>query len=392
MKVFSPTGLRSLFLSVLLLVFAGRLAAKQALQVKYQDWVEDRDRIRVRSWYAEAETKLGPNWTVEVVGLVDVISGATPYGRPPTETPSEWLVEIEEERRAGVVTLATGKEDYDFSFEFGYSDEPDYLSRSYALNLSKGFAEDTLSLYSGLSFTDDEVDSGVPGGPGLGIRAKRTTEVMFGIHRILDPKTTLSLNLTYGRPDGYLSDPYKQIGRTETLFPGDPIRERQEFYLYPENRPAGRETFVAYLEAVRYPERLDASVESSYRYFSDDAGLKGHTLELQWFQRMGEKFVLRPLFRHYLQGACDFYRTTLDGSGINPSAQPDGSFPYYSADYRLSRLRSSTYGLKLTYFHRPGLAFDLAWDRYLMSGRDGVTSQLAYPDAKVLTLGFQVEF
>ena len=149
---------------------------------------------------------------------------------------------------------------------------------------------------------------------------------------------------------------------------------------------------MAYLEAVRYLERLDASVESSYRYFSDDAGLKGHTLELQWFQKMGEKFVLRPLFRHYLQGACDFYRTTLDGSGINPSAQPDGSFPYYSADYRLSRLRSSTYGLKLTYFHRPGLAFDLAWDRYLMSGRDGVTSQLAYPDAKVLTLGFQVEF
>ena len=392
MKVFSPTGLRSLFLSFLLLVFAGRLAAKQALQVKYQDWVEDRDRIRVRSWYAEAETKLGPNWTMEVVGLVDVISGATPYGRPPTEKPSEWLVEIEEERRAGIVSLATGKEGYDFSFEFGYSDEPDYLSRSYALNLSKGFAEDTLSLYSGLSFTDDEVDSGVPGGPGLGIQAKRTTEVMFGIHRILDPKTTLSLNLTYGRPDGYLSDPYKQIGRTETLFPGDPIRERQEFYLYPENRPAGRETFVAYLEAVRYLERLDASVESSYRYFSDDAGLKGHTLELQWFQKMGEKFVLRPLFRHYLQGACDFYRTTLDGSGINPSTQPDGSFPYYSADYRLSRLRSSTYGLKLTYFHRPGLAFDLAWDRYLMSGRDGVTSQLAYPDAKVLTLGFQVEF
>ena len=392
MKVFSPTGLRSLFLSFLLLVFAGRLAAKQALQVKYQDWVEDRDRIRVRSWYAEAETKLGPNWTMEVVGLVDVISGATPYGRPPTEKPSEWLVEIEEERRAGIVSLATGKEGYDFSFEFGYSDEPDYLSRSYALNLSKGFAEDTLSLYSGLSFTDDEVDSGVPGGPGLGIQAKRTTEVMFGIHRILNPKTTLSLNLTYGRPDGYLSDPYKQIGRTETLFPGEPIRERQEFYLYPENRPAGRETFVAYLEAVRYLERLDASVESSYRYFSDDAGLKGHTLELQWFQRMGEKFVLRPLFRHYLQGACDFYRTTLDGSGINPSTPPDGSFPYYSADYRLSRLRSSTYGLKLTYFHRPGLAFDLAWDRYLMSGRDGVTSQLAYPDAKVLTLGFQVEF
>jgi hypothetical protein len=383
---------RSLAFAFFLATLAGRLSAQKALRIKYQDWEEDQDRIRVRSWYAESEVKLGQGWNIGVIGLVDTISGATPMGRPPTGNPSDWLVEIEEERRAGIVTLSGKKEDYEFSFEFGLSDEPDYLSRSYAINVSRGFAEDTLSLYGGFSYSDDEVDSGVPGGPGLGMRGKRTPEIMLGVSRILDAKTTLSLNLSYGCPKGYLSDPYKQIGLTEVLFPGDPVREREEFYLYPENRPEERETFVAYLEGVRFFEKMDASVETSYRYFCDDAGLEGHTLEIQWFQRMGEKVVFRPIFRHYLQRAADFYRVSLDGSGITPSVQPDGSSPFYSADYRLSKLRTSTYGLKLTYFHRDDLSFDLAWDRYLMSGRDGSTSQLVYPDAKVLTLGFQYEF
>ena len=231
MKGFIPLGLRSIGVSLLLAFLVTRTVAQQSLQIKYQNWEEDQDRIRVRSWYAEAEATLGSGWSLGVTGMIDAVSGATPMGRPPTATPSDWLVEIEEERRAGIVTLAGKKDDYDFSFEFGLSDEPDYLSRSYAINVSRGFAEDTLSLYAGLSYLDDEVDSGVPGGPGLGIRGKRTPEIMLGVSRILDPKTTLSLNLSYGRPKGYLSDPYKQIGLTEILFPGDLAREREEFYL-----------------------------------------------------------------------------------------------------------------------------------------------------------------
>jgi hypothetical protein len=391
MKESAFLAFRSLAFAFLLAALVGRLSAQKGLRIKYQNWEEDQDRIRVRSWYAQAEATLGSGWALGVTGMIDAVSGATPMGRPPTATPSDWLVEIEEERRACIVTLSGKKEDYEFSFEFGMSDEPDYLSRSYAINVSRGFAEDTLFLYGGLSYLDDEVDSGVPGGPGLGIQGKRTPEVMLGIRRILDPKTTLSFNLSYGRPKGYLSDPWKEIGLTEVLFAGT-VMEREEFYLYPENRPEERETFVAYLEGVRYLEKLNSSVESSYRYFQDDSGLQGHTMEIQWFQRVGEKFVVRPLFRHYLQRACDFYRVSLDGSGITPSAQPDGSSPFYSADYRLSKLRTSTYGLKVTYLHSDDLSVDLAWDRYLMSGHDGSTSQLVYPDAKVLTLGFQYEF
>ncbi|MEC7626611.1 MAG: DUF3570 domain-containing protein, partial [Verrucomicrobiota bacterium] len=189
----------------------------------------------------------------------------------------------------------------------------------------------------------------------------------------------------------YLSDPYRIIGLTETLFAGQP-EEVDVVYPYSENRPNKRETFVSYLEGVRLFKELDASAEASYRFFTDDSDLSGHTFEFQWLQRFGDKFVLRPLFRHYLQNAADFYFLTLDGTGIIPDPQPDGTGSFYSSDYRLSEFKANTYGLKLTYFHRSDLSFDLSYDRYAVTGTDGQTDQRVYPDAGVLTFGFQWGF
>ena len=391
MTLLGAVYLRSVLVSFLLLFLVGRSSGQKALRLKYQDWVEDDDRIRVRSWYANAETPLGENWSLDVLGLVDSISGATPNGMPPSTDSALWLARIEEERRAGIVTLSGKRDEYDFSFEFGLSDEPDYLSRSYAVRAYRGLAEDTLTLHAGFSFTDDDVDSDVPGGPGLGWLSKRTPEFILGVYRILDAKSKIAINLSYGRPEGYLSDPYKQVGRTTVLFAGEP-EEREAFFLYPENRPDERETFTVYLEGTRYFESLKGSVEASYRYFADDLELSGHTFEMQWFQRIGEKIVLRPFYRHYLQQAADFYLPSLDGTGISPVLQPDGTGHFYSADYRVSDLRTNTYGLKLAYFPRPDLSLDLSLDRYLMTGRDGLTSQEVYPDAEVLTIGIQWKF
>ena len=205
-------------------------------------------------------------------------------GRPPTDDKSDWLAELYEVRKAGIINLNKQGDDYDFSFEVGISDEPDYLSRSYATKISRRFAKDTFSVTAGLSYQDDEVDSGVPGGPALGIQSKRTPELMLGLYRMLDAYSSVSFNLTYGRPKGYLSDPYKQIGATETLFPGDPLLEQDVFYLYPENRPDKRDTFTAYLEGKKYFSELEGSLETSYRFFADNSDLQGHTIELKWLQ------------------------------------------------------------------------------------------------------------
>jgi hypothetical protein len=386
MRSFIKFFFKPLFISLLLFGLINRASAEKAFKLKFQDWNEDDDRIRVRSWYAQANTPLSSNWDISVTGMVDTISGATPWGTPPTQNRNDWLVTLNERREAGIISLSSSIEDYDFSFELGRSKESDYLSESYAVIASKSFAEKTLTLNSGISYLDDDVDSDVPGGPGQGILSRKTPEIFLGIHRIIDPKTTLSLNLTYGRPKGYLSDPYKQIGRYEPLFIGS---LEEDLFLYSENRPNKRDTFVAYLEGLRYFEKLDATLESSYRYFTDDSDLSGHTLEFQWLQRLSDRLILRPLLRYYIQNPADFYMLTLDGTDIQPTPQPNGTGPHYSSDYRLSKLKATTLGLKLTYFAKDNLSFDLSLDRYEMKGMDNQTDQRVYPSANVITVGTQ---
>lgn len=379
--------IKPILISSVLFGLAVRLSAEKAFKLKFQDWNEDDDRIRVRSWYAEAKTPLSKNTEISVTGMIDSISGATPWGSPPTNNPQDWLVSINEKREAGVISLSSSIDDYDFSFELGRSEESDYLSNSYAINASKRLAEGTLTLSTGFSYLDDKVDSNVPGGPNLGIVSRKTPEVFLGIHRIIDPQTTLSLALTYGHPKGYLSDPYKQVGRHEPVFPGS---LEEDFYLYPENRPNERDTFVAYLEGVRYFNQLDATFESSYRFFTDDSDLSGHTLEIKWLKRLNDKLIIRPLFRYYAQNPADFYLITLDSTVIEPTPQPNGTGPdFYSSDYRLSKLRATTLGLKFTYLPFDDLSLDLSFDRYEMRGTDNQTDQRVYPHANVMTLGMQ---
>ena len=148
-------------------------------------------------------------------------------------------------------------------------------------------------------------DSDVFGGPGLGIQARRTPEIFLGVERILDPQTKFSFNLTYGRPKGYLSDPYRIIGLTETLFAGQP-EEVDAVYPYSENRPNKRETLVSYLEGVRLFKKLDASRSLLSIFHGRLRSLRSH-LRISMVAKIRDKFVLRPLFRHYRQNAADFY-------------------------------------------------------------------------------------
>ena len=198
---------------------------------------------------------------------------------------------------------------------------------------------------------DDEVDSSVPGGPSLGIQSKKTKEIMFGLYRMIDNKSSISLDITYGRPEGYLSDPYKQIGITRNSLSGRPCKRKGCILFMPKSRPGKRQTFTTYLEAKRYFEDPDGTLETSYRLFADDSDLLGHTFEIKWIQRIGDSFAIHT-YEFYTQTEADFYRLTLDGSGISPAVQPGKSDPYYSADYELSKFNASTHGIKLIYFSK----------------------------------------
>jgi len=154
--------MRLLFLSFLICfhLLWNKGYGQNALKAKYREWLEDDNRIEVNSWYAETEIELEKDWSFEFLGTIDAWSGATPNGLPPSySSPTlPWLNNVPEEiRKAGLFTLRKETLDYDFSFEYGISDEPDYLSRSYAIKYSHKLAAETLILNSGLSLQDDSV-------------------------------------------------------------------------------------------------------------------------------------------------------------------------------------------------------------------------------------------
>jgi hypothetical protein len=71
---------------------------------------------------------------------------------------------------------------------------------------------------------------------------------------------------------------------------------------------------------------------------------------------------------------------------------PNPAGPFFSADYRLTKLDTLTYGLKLIWTLAKSCQFDIAWERYEMKGRDGVTSASAFPRANIITAGWRLNW
>jgi len=355
------------------------------LRGKYREWIEDDDRVEVRSWYAETEVELKQGWSLDFLGTIDAWSGATPNGLPPSHSNSTlpWLSNVPEEiRKAGLFTLNKSTQDHDFSFEYGISDEPDYLSRSYAVQYSYKMAADTLIFNTGLSLQDDSVKDFAGD-----FVSKKTPSLSAGLTRILDKFTRISFNLTYSWPFGYLSDPYKKIPVNN--IPGYP-----SFYVVPldENRPDEREIFVFYTELSRYFEKLKVGTHLSYRFFQDDHQLTGHTFNLEANRKIGDKWIISPLYRFYHQNQATFYSPSIRNYETYMDSPDASNGPYFSADHRLSSFDSHTVGLKISYFLKDDLYVDAGYDRYLVNGKDGLTDNRVYPNANVFTIGLQWEY
>ena len=352
------------------------------LRGKYREWIEDNDRVEVRSWYAETEVELEQGWSLDFLGTIDAWSGATPYGLPPSSAiaVNDWLQIVPEEiRKAGLFTIKKETQNHDFSFEYGISDEPDYLSRSYAVQYSYKLAAETLIVTSGFSLQDDSVKDFTGS-----FVEKKTPSLSSGLTRILDKFTSISFNFTYSWPSGYLSDPYKNT----------PHEIFGSIGLAPENRPDKREIFIFYSELSRYLDSLKIGTHLSYRYFQDDHRLSGHTIEIEANKRLGEKWILSPRYRFYTQNQTSFYSPKIRTYAFFDTymLSPDSSEgPFYSADHRLSSFDSHGLGLKLSFLMEDNLTLDAGYDRYLTKGNDGVTDARVYPDANVFTIGLQWE-
>jgi hypothetical protein len=345
------------------------------VDTRYEFYGEEHGRVKVDTYSLLFEKQIFEAVTARGEVVYDGISGATPTGSPPFVTGSNTnhvpLAKTSDIRRAENLALDCRWAGHTLSPQIAYSKENDYKSIAISLSDAIDFNEKNTTLRLGVAHNFDGVlDSSSP----RVYRNKDTTDGIIGVSQVLTRYTVLTADFGYGRDLGYLNDPYKKI-RFDGFLPITALN--------PENRPSHRTRQTALLTLTQFVKPMDASAELSYRAYYDSYDVLGHTVALTWHQKLGPCLLLEPTFRYYNQSAASFYRLSvpgyspLDGDPTRPK--------YYSADYRLSRLETFTFGAQAVLRMSDWLSFDIGYQRYAMYGLDNKTSDTAYPKANILT-------
>jgi len=358
--------------------------AEDSIAYKYETYREADGRIKVETQSGSAEQDFGADTQLKLTGTIDAIAGATPTGEPaPPGSDQVAMTQMHDRRKAWSGDLSHQFPRLTVDVGLANSRESDYVSTGGAVNTLTDFNQKNTTLLLGLAGTDDDVKVFYQG---IYVK-KRTDEAIVGVKQLLSPLTFVTFNLTFGRARGYLGDPYRVIQKSTEIFPGIFLPRT-----YPENRPDRREHYVAFSSINHAVTPLHGALEASYRFYHDTFGTTSHTLGVAWLQKIGDGFVLSPSLRYYQQGAADFYRVTLDGTSIVPGNRVNPAGPFYSADYRLAKLRTWDYALKAVWKVSDALQFDAAVEHYEMQGRDGFTLASAFPRAKMVTLGARLRW
>ena len=354
---------------------------------------EDNGRIQDGSLMISARRAFDEDRSLDLTFTVDALTGATPNGAVPAGTVQTFTGAS----AAGSYQIAPGETPLDPTFHdsrlafsanwqaalgessrwnvgLSTSNEYDYFHVGVNGKLERDFNLKNTTAYLGLAYGRDEVNpvGGTPdpltpmlgpeGGPGVGgggegedeggggggpSQPKDVFDALVGVTQVLSRRSLIELSYSYGKSDGYLNDPYKILSVVDPVT-GQPVYGdavpgsaaiRTFLYLY-EKRPDTRAKQSAFAE-WRYALDRD-SFALSYRYMSDDWGIKSQTAEARYRWNINENSYLEPQLRYYTQTAADFYRTALFAGDPLPE--------FASADYRLADMNAYTAGLK--YGHR----------------------------------------
>lgn len=356
--------------------------AAYSISYKFADYREDDDRIHVKTHYGLVEAELTPDMRLKVMGAIDSLAGATPTGQPGAAPNGPVpLANISDRRKAWSADFSRQFPRVLANVGFANSRESDYVSNGWSVNTQFDFNQKNTLLLAGVAATDDDIRVFYQ----TDWVKKRTADFIVGVTQLLDPQTSVTFNVSYGRSTGFHADPYRLIEKITEIAPGVFLPRT-----FNENRPDAREKWIGYAAINRALPKLHAAVEASYRWFDDTFGTTAHTVEFAWFQKLGEHLILRPSYRFYDQTAADFYRVDLTGTAIEPTSTPNPNGPFFSADYRVSALRTETLGLKAIWTIDEHWQLDLAVERYEMRGRGGRTSRQMYPTATIVSAGVKL--
>lgn len=377
----TPASL-ALLLALLVVARPQAVRAEDSIAYKYADYRETGGRIHVQTNSALVEQDLGTDMHLKLGGVIDSIAGATPTGEPaPAGSDQVVLSELRDLRRAWNAEFSRQFSRVNLAAGFARSMEHDYVSNGWSINSLTDFNQKNTTVLAGVAGTHDEVE--VFFKPAW--LDKRTNDVIVGVTQLLDPLTSVSADLTWGRSTGFLNDQYKLVLKNIQILPGLFLPQT-----FAESRPDWRNKATAFFSLNRAFPDLKGAFEGSYRFYHDTFGVTAHTAEFAWLQRIGGHWIVEPTLRVYSQTAASFYYYRLDGTAVIPTRIPNPQAPHYSSDARLSAFRSADYGLKVIWKPAEWIQFDLALEGYRQRGTDGVTPQSAYYRARITSAGAKI--
>jgi hypothetical protein len=355
--------------------------AEEGLSYKFENYSEHGGRSQIRTHSVLGEVEVPGDLTLRAQWLYDGISGATPTGAPPPAgSDAVPLVQLTDIRRAETAEVVWRRGAHTVAPLFTHSEESDYESFAPGLHYALDLNEKNTTFNLGLARNFDEVR------PAQFRRPRRRDEwdVLLGWVQVLGPRSLLTVNLTLGTASGFLSDPYKRV-----RFDGYPDPRNT----FPEQRPGHRTRQVLWVGWNQAVPAAEAAVETSYRFSHDSFGVFGHTAAVEWFQNLGPKLIVAPLFRYHRQTAANFYAIRFEGDPSDPESFPDVVLPaFYSSDHRLSELETFTCGVSVSWQVHRRWTVEGAYKRYWMQGLDGATVASNYPEADVWTAGLRFRF
>jgi hypothetical protein len=356
--------------------------AENSLSYEYEEYREMGGRISVGTDSALLEQDLGTDMHAKLGGIIDTIAGATPSGMPaPAGSDQVVLTHETDKRHAWDADLSRQFSAINVDLGFARSLEHDYVSNGWSVNTLTDFNQKNTTLLVGAAGTDDNVQ--VFFEPAW--LRKISNQAIIGVTQLIDSLTSVSVNATWTRATGFLSEQYKVVEVDVQIFPGIFLPET-----FGENRPNARNKGDVFAAVNRAFPAVGGALEASYRFYHDTWGITANTLDLLWMQKAGAHLIFRPDLRLYQQGAAQFYTYDLQDSGLRSTHNPGG--PFFSSDARLSALDSIDFGLKTIWKVNDRIQFDAALEGYRQRGTDGTTPQSAYYRARIITFGSKLSW
>ena len=288
----------------------------------------------------------------------DSISGASPTGAYPTfDASTSASGHSSSNSQIPLTTYRDHRESLTASYgrrmgsqmptvDVSYSKENDYTARSAGFSDALTVLGGRGTLHFGASFASDIV---APVTNHLKL-PKRSDGYSLGWTWIVSERDLFDVSASLMRLSGYLDDPYKVV----------PIGSPGAGTTIPDHRPNER---ARYALVARYAHHTsgDSAIKGSYRFYTDDWGIRAHTFDVEFDQRFGDGWVVAPEVRLYVQSAASFYGSLF--------VQPQR---YMSTDYRLSPFWSLLGGVTVSHEITSGIEAYAGFTLQTQTGRDRV--------------------